>query len=95
MTPEQQYGSLKEAAAKIGLEVREKNLHIPGIRVKSGLCKVKGRRVFILDKKKMLREKVSLLAGCLSGLDYKSHNLSDDTLSLIKKHAGVSDDEIE
>lgn len=95
MNPEQQYSALKETALKMGLDVREKNLHVPGIRVKSGLCKVRGKQVFILDKKKTLREKVSLLAGCISILDYKGFDLSDEIVSLIKKFAGVSDDEIE
>lgn len=95
MNPDQQYSAIKEAALKLGVEVREKNLHVPGIRVKSGFCKVRGKQVFILDKKKTLREKVALVAGCVSGLDYQKLDLPIEVMNIINKYSGVSDDGIE
>lgn len=92
MTPEQQYTAMKEAALKIGVEIKEKNLHVPGIRVKSGLCSVRGRQIIILDKKKTLREKIAIAAGCISGLDYRNSGLSDEIIIIIDRFAGVSDD---
>ena len=92
MNPEQQYTAMKEAASKLGVEVREKNLHVPGIRVKSGFCKVRGKQLFILDKKKTLREKVALVAGCISGLDYLGLDLPEEVKIIIYKYSGVSDD---
>lgn len=93
MNPEQQYTAMKEAASKLGVEVREKNLHVPGIRVKSGLCKVRGKQLFILDKKKTIREKVALVAGCVSTLDYQGIDLPEEVRKIIFKYSGVSDDE--
>jgi hypothetical protein len=88
MTPEQQYAAIKAAALKIGVEIREKNLHVPGIRVKSGLCRVKGRLLFILDRKKTIREKIALAAGCISEFDYRNSGLAGE----IDRFAGIADD---
>lgn len=92
MNPEQQYTAIKEVASKLGVEVKEKNLHIPGIRVKSGLCKVRGKQLFILDKKKTLREKIALVAGCVSDFDYQALDIPEEVKTIIYKHSGVSDD---
>jgi len=92
MSPEQQYTAMKETALKLGVEVREKNLHIPGIRVKSGSCKVRAKQLFILDKKKTLREKVALIAGCISGLDFRMIDLPEEVQTIIFKYSGVLDD---
>ncbi|WP_027360641.1 hypothetical protein [Desulforegula conservatrix] len=92
MNPEQQYTVIKEVASKLGVEVKEKNLHVPGIRVKSGLCKVRGKQLFILDKKKTLREKVALIAGCVSDFDYQKLEIPEEVKTIIYKYSGVSDD---
>lgn len=92
MNPEQQYTAIKEVASRLGVEVKEKNLHIPSIRVKSGLCKVRGKQLFILDKKKTLREKIALVAGCVSDFDYQELDIPEEVKTIIHKHSGVSDD---
>ncbi len=66
MTPEQVYQQLTELAERLGIPVSEKNLRQIGIRVQSGLCKVRGKPVFIMDKHASITEKVRLLAECLS-----------------------------
>ena len=65
MKVEQLYHNLKELAEKFGITVSEQNLRNTGIRVKSGLCTVKGQQTFIMDKHKSLRAKVDILASCL------------------------------
>lgn len=65
MKVDQLYHSLKELAEKFGITVSEQNFKNTGIRVKSGLCTVKGRKMFIMDKHKNLSTKVDILASCL------------------------------
>ncbi len=65
MKVEQLYHSLKELAEKFGITVSEQNFRNAGIRVKSGLCTVKGQQMFIMDKHKSLRIKMDILASCL------------------------------
>ena len=66
MSPEQIYEQLIEVAEKLGVSVSEKNLRQVGIRVQSGLCKIRGESVFIMDKHASIAEKVRLVAGCLA-----------------------------
>jgi hypothetical protein len=66
MSPEQVYEQLTELAEKLGISVSEKNLQQVGIRVQSGLCKVRGESVFIMDKHASVAEKVRLMAECLA-----------------------------
>ena len=50
MKPEQIYQELKDLAEKLEITFSEQNLRIAGLKVKSGLCKVKGKNLFIMDK---------------------------------------------
>ena len=69
MKPEQLYQNLKELAEKLGITVSEQNLRTAGIKVESGLCRVKGECIFIMDKHKSMNEKTEILAECLSKMD--------------------------
>jgi len=71
MKPEQTYQDLKELAEKLGVTVSEQNLRSTGIKVKSGLCKVKGKNILIVDKKIAFQDKNEILASCLSKLPYE------------------------
>ena len=71
MKPEQIYQELKDLAEKLEITVSEQNLRTAGIQVKSGLCKVKGKNMFIMDKHKSLRKKIELLATQLSQLPHE------------------------
>jgi len=71
MKPEQTYQDLKELAEKLGVTVSEQNLRSTGIKVKSGLCKVKGKNILIIDKKIAFQDKNEILASCLSKLPYE------------------------
>ena len=66
MKPDQIYESLLELAEKLGIEVSEQNFKPSGIRVASGLCRVKGRWVYMIDKHKPVKKKVKLLAAELA-----------------------------
>ena len=71
MKPEALYQELVDLADKLQISVSEQNLRNTGIKVKSGLCKVKGQSVFIMDKHKPLHKKAKILAKCLSQLDHE------------------------
>jgi hypothetical protein len=57
-------------AEKLNITVSEQNLRISGINVKSGLCRVKGKDLFIMDKNKSVYKKNKILARCLSKMSY-------------------------
>jgi len=61
----QLYQHLKEAAEKLDITVSEQNLRATGVNASSGLCTVKGKQVFIMDKHLPIRQKVETLADCL------------------------------
>jgi hypothetical protein len=68
MKPEQIYQELKDLAEKLEITVTEQNLRTAGIKVKSGLCKVKGKNLFIIDKHKSVHKKIDILATQLAQL---------------------------
>lgn len=68
MKPEQMYQHLKELAEKLEIEVVEKSFKRIGFHVRSGLCKIKEKNVFLMDKHRPVRDKVELLAECLGGI---------------------------
>jgi hypothetical protein len=68
MKPEQIYQELKDLAEKLEIQVSEQNLSTAGIKVKSGLCKVKGKNLFIMDKHKSIYKKIKILASHLAEL---------------------------
>jgi hypothetical protein len=65
MKPAELYQQLQEIASKLGITVSEQNLRVTGVNAKSGLCRVKGQQVFIMDKHLTTREKVETLSECL------------------------------
>ena len=54
-----------EIAEKLDIRVAEQNLRTTGVNAKSGLCRIRGERVFIMDKRLLVNEKIELLADCL------------------------------
>lgn len=59
------YQHLMEIAEKLDIRVAEQNLRTTGVNAKSGLCRIRGERVFIMDKRLLVNEKIELLADCL------------------------------
>ncbi len=72
MKPEQIYQELTDLAEKLGISVSEQNLRKSGINVKSGLCKVKGKQIFIMDKDKSTHKKNLLLISLLKKLPHEN-----------------------
>jgi|WetSurMetagenome_2_1015567.scaffolds.fasta_scaffold139439_2 hypothetical protein len=68
MKPAELYQQLQGIASKLGITVSEQNLRVTGVNAKSGLCRVKGQQVFIMDKHMTTREKVETLSECLRQL---------------------------
>ena len=93
MKAEQLYQELRELAQKLDVTVAEKNLHTAGIPVKSGLCKVKGRRLFVIDKHLSTHGKNSILADCLARMDHEHIYLVPAVREMIEKAGGEKADE--
>jgi len=70
MKPEQIYLGLKDIADKLGIVVSEQKLSTGSLKVKSGLCKIRGHFVMILDKQLSIHKKCAVLATCLSDMPH-------------------------
>ena len=71
MKADQLYQALKELAEKLEITVSEQNLRATGVRARSGLCRIKGKYVFVMDKHKSVSRKIELLAECLSRMPHE------------------------
>ncbi len=71
MNPEQLYHDLKELAEKLGVSVLEHNFRKTGIKVKSGLCKLKGKKLFIIDKHSSIHDKNEILLSWISKMPHE------------------------
>ncbi len=86
MRPEQLYEDLKELAEKLGVTVYEHNFRKTGIKVKSGFCKVKGKKTFIMDKHRSINDKNDVLASCLSKMHHEDIYIVPYLRELLKKY---------
>lgn len=68
MKPQQIYEELKNLAERLGIQVKEENFRNTGIAVQSGLCKIKGQLVFVMDKHESTKEKISHLVQHINRL---------------------------
>ncbi|MBN1932741.1 MAG: hypothetical protein JW786_14145 [Desulfobacterales bacterium] len=66
MKTEQIYQNLKTLAEKLDITILEQNLRRADIKVKSGFCKIKGKKFFIIDKNLPVHKKNKILAACLN-----------------------------
>lgn len=87
MKPDQLYQELKNLAERLQITVSEQNLKISGIRVKSGLCAVKGQKVFIMDKHKSVHEKIRILAEQLADTPHEDLYIIPAVRDLLDKCA--------
>jgi len=72
MKPEQIYQELKDLAEKLGIHVSEQNFRTTGIAVRSGLCKVKGQPMLIVDKHKSIRKKIEIMISHLAQIPHEN-----------------------
>jgi hypothetical protein len=70
MKPEQIYQGLKDLADRLGIIVSEQKLSSESLKVKSGLCKIRGQFVMILDRQLSIYKKNTILAVCLNDLPH-------------------------
>lgn len=85
MKPEQLYQELKDLAEKLEINVSEQNLRIAGIKVKSGLCKVRGKNIFIMDKHKSLSKRIKILASHLAQIPHENVFIVPAVRELLEK----------
>ena len=71
MNSKQVYEAMKDLAEKLDITVSEQSFKQTAIRVESGLCRVRGKWMFIMDKNASLKKKTRLLADCLSEMPHE------------------------
>ncbi len=87
MKPVQLYQDMKEIAEKLGVTVSEQNFRKTGIKIESGLCKVKGRKLFIIDKNRSIHKKNEILASFLSKMPHEDVYVIPAVRELINKYS--------
>ena len=87
MKPYQIYQDLKELAEKLDVTVSEQNLRSTGIKVKSGICKVKGKDILIMDKKLSFKDKNEILADCLNKFPHENIFMVPALRDFLNKHS--------
>jgi hypothetical protein len=87
MKPEQLYHELKVLSEKLDVTVLEHNLRATGIKAKSGLCKVKERKLFIIDKHSSIREKIEILVSGLSKMPHEDVYVVPALRELLNKYS--------
>ncbi len=85
MKPEQIYQELKDLIEKLGINVSEQNLRKTGISIKSGICKVKGKQIFIIDKHKSIHKKNVILTSFLKEMPHEDIYVVPAVRELISK----------
>jgi hypothetical protein len=85
LKPEQIYQELKDLAEKLALNVSDQNLRTAGIKVKSGMCKVKGKDMFIMDKHKSIHKKIKILVAQLADMPHEDIYLIPAVRELLNK----------
>jgi hypothetical protein len=69
MDPENIYEHLEETAKKAGISIRYEAFAGSEYGVRSGLCKIKGKNIYIMDTSQDLPERIAALAKCLANVD--------------------------
>ncbi len=87
MKAHQLYEELKNVAERLGITVAEHSFRATGVRARSGLCTIRRRRYFIMDKHRPVREKIELLAEALAALDTERIFMMPAVRSLLSRHA--------
>ena len=86
MKPDQLYQELKDLAERMQVTVSEQNLKTAGIKVRSGLCIVKGRKMFVMDKNKSIQKKIKILSGQLAKISHEDLYIIPAVRELLEKY---------
>ncbi len=87
MKPEQNYQELKDLAEKLEVTVSEQNFRNAGLKVKSGLCKVKGKNLFVMDKHVAIQKKIKILASQLADMPHEDVYIMPVLRELLDKYS--------
>ena len=87
MKPDQLYQELIDLAERMQVTVSEQNLKVSGIKVRSGLCTVKGQKLFVMDKHKSVHNKIKILAAQLAVLPHEDMYIIPVVRELLEKYA--------
>ena len=87
MKPDQLYQELKDLAERMQISVLEQNLKTSGLKVQSGLCTVKGQKLFIMDKHKSVHKQVKILAAQLARIPHEDMYIIPAVRELLEKYA--------
>ena len=90
MKPEQIYQELRDLAEKLAIVVSEQNLRTAGIKVKSGLCRVRGKDMFIMDKHQSIHKKIRILAAQLAGMPHENVYVVPTVRDILEKYGEKS-----
>jgi hypothetical protein len=88
MKPQQVYEELKNLAEKLSIEVKEQNFRTTGIKVKSGLCTVRGKHLFVMNKHNNIKKKVALLTNCLRQFKHEQEYVVPAIRELLSEENG-------
>ncbi len=69
MDPEKTYQHLEELAEKAGISIRYEALKGSEYGVRSGLCRIKGKNIYIMDTSQDLPKRIAALSKCLASID--------------------------
>jgi len=72
MKYQQIYDKLKEFAGQLDVSVCEHNFRTSGIKVKSGFCNLKGKRIFVMDKHESVKNKSHILGSWLCSMEQEN-----------------------
>ncbi len=86
MKPDQLYQELINLAERLQVTVSEQNLKTSGVKVRSGLCKVKGQRLYVMDKHKSIHDKIRLLALQLAAIPHDDLYIKPAVRELLDKY---------
>ena len=87
MKPDQLYQELKDLAERMQISVLEQNLKTSGLKVQSGLCTVKGQKLFIMDKHKSVHKKIKILTAQLARIPHEDMYIIPAVRELLEKYA--------
>lgn len=87
MKPDQLYQELKDLAERMQITVSEQNLKVSGIKVRSGLCTVKGQKLFVMDKHKSVHKKIKILATQLGLIPHEEIYIIPAVRELLEKYS--------
>jgi hypothetical protein len=87
MKPDQLYQELKDLAERMQISVLEQNLKTSGLKVQSGLCTIKGQKLFIMDKHKSVHKKIKILAAQLARISHEDMYIIPAVRELLEKYA--------